>query len=121
MSAKKILVIEDEQSLANVLEFKLSHEGFITKSVTDGSAALKVLTTEKFDLILLDLVMPVMDGFQVLEELKKRKISTPVIVLTNLNQAEDEKKVMALGAKGFFVKTNISVFEIVNRINRLLK
>lgn len=120
MNEKKILVIEDEQTLANVLEFKLSHEGYIVKSVNNGVTALEVLAEEKFDLILLDLIMPIMDGFQVLEELKQRKISTPVIVLTNLNQAEDKKRVMAFGVKGFFIKTNISVFEIVDHAKRLL-
>ena len=117
MSAmKKILIIEDEKPLARALELKLTHVGFETKSVANGEDGLAVLQKESFDLILTDLVMPKVDGFAVLTTLRERGNATPVIVLTNLSQAEDESRARSLGAAGFFVKSDISVAEIVERI-----
>lgn len=103
------------------MELKLAHGGFATSSVSNGEAALELLKKETFDVILLDLVMPKVDGFDVLQELKKRNLHTPVIVLSNLSQIEDEKKVRALGAREFFVKSNTPLTQIVERVQSLLK
>ena len=81
--AKKVLIVEDEKPLARALEF--THAGFETRTAHDGEDGLAVLEKEKFDLILCDLVMPKVDGFQVLQLLKDKKIRVPVIVLTNLD------------------------------------
>ncbi len=113
---KKILIIEDERPLARALELKLTHVGFETKIAVNGEEGLAILQEESFDLILTDLVMPKVDGFAVLTALRERGNTTPVIVLTNLSQAEDESRARTLGAAGFLVKSDISVSEIVERI-----
>ena len=117
---KKILIIEDERPMARALELKLTHAGFEVTTVNNGEDGLALLCKEMFALILLDLVIPKLDGFKVLEKLRERKINTLVIVITNLSQIEDEKRVRELGAVGFFVKSNTSISEIVSKIQEKL-
>lgn len=107
--------------MARALELKLTHEGFEAKSVFNGESALEMIDNEAFDLILCDLVIPKMDGFQLLAEIKAKKISTPVVVLSNLSQETDKKKVMSLGAKDFFVKSDTPIAHIVDYIKNVLK
>ena len=113
---KRILIIEDEKPMARALELKLTHAGFSAQSVGNGEEGLALLEKENFDLVLLDLVMPKLDGFGVLEEMQKKGIKTPVMVQSNLAQEEDEKRVKALGAKEFFIKSNTPIAEIVEHI-----
>lgn len=117
----KILIIEDERPMAHALELKLTKLGFDTRAVSNGEDAIVILKNEAFTLILLDLVMPKMDGFEVLEYLKERKIEVPVIVLSNLSQVEDERRARALGAKEFFIKSNTPIAFIIERVAQLLK
>lgn len=117
---KKILVVEDEKPMARAMELKLSHAGFETTCMNNGADALEAILKNDFDMVLLDLVMPKMDGFTVLEELKNKKKDVPVIVLSNLSQEEDEKKAKALGAKDFLIKSNTPIADIVNRVNQYL-
>jgi two-component system alkaline phosphatase synthesis response regulator PhoP len=117
---KKILIADDEKPIAKALELKLNHVGFLAQSVGNGEEALALLSKEKFDLLLLDLVMPKMDGFTVLEEIKKKQLAVPVIVLSNLSQAEDEAKSRALGASGFFIKSNTPIADIVAQVQKFL-
>ncbi|MEK9130045.1 MAG: response regulator [Patescibacteria group bacterium] len=119
--SKKILIIEDEKSIARALELKFIHEGFDVICVTDGENGILYLEKETFDFILLDLIMPKINGFQVLETLNKKGVKIPpIVVLSNLSQADDEKRVMELGAIAFFVKSNISLFEIVEWVKKKL-
>ena len=118
---KKILIIEDEKPMARALELKLTHEGFEATIAFNGESALEMLEKETFDLIVCDLVMPKMDGFKVLETLKEKKVQTPVMVLTNLSQEDDEKRARSLGAKEFFIKSNTPIANIVERIRQFLK
>ena len=118
---KAILIVEDEKPMARALELKLTKEGFDAQSVYDGEAAIEILQKQKFDFILLDLVMPKADGFKVLEAIGKMKIKTPVIVLSNLAQQEDTQKAKELGAQEFFVKSNVPLAEVVDYINGILK
>ncbi len=115
-SSKKILIIEDEKPLARALELKLVHEGFDVTNVGNGEIALPLIEEKDFFLIVCDLVMPKVDGFQVLEFIKEKGIKTPVLILTNLGQAEDEKRVRALGALDFFIKSNTPLSKIVEYI-----
>src|SRR3989339_1170042 len=117
---KKILIIEDEKPVARALELKLTHEGFEATITFNGESALETLEKETFDLIVCDLVMPKMDGFKVLETLKEKKIKTPVIVLTNLSQEDDEKRAKSLGALEFFIKSDTPIATIVLRVAELL-
>ena len=118
---KRILIIEDEKPLARALELKLTHAGFETKNAANGEEGLALLKQESFDLILTDLMMPKVDGFAVLTALREWGNTTPVIVLTNLSQVEDERRARMLGAMGFFVKSDISVAEIVERIRQVFE
>ena len=120
-TTKKILIIEDEKPMARALELKLTHAGFQTVNASNGELGLKLLEKESFDLIVSDLMMPLVNGFKVLETMKEKNIQTPVIILTNLNQEEDEKRVRTLGAKDFFVKSNTPIAVIVDRVALLLK
>lgn len=120
-SAKKILVIEDEKTLARALELKLTSIGFNVRTVLNGEEGIRLLEKEEFSLILLDLIMPKMDGFMVLEELKNRKIKTPVIIISNLSQEDDIERTKAFGAKDFFIKSNTNLTIIVDRVIEILK
>lgn len=119
--AKKILVAEDEKPMAQALELKLGGAGFEVKSCFNGQECLDLFDKEKFDLILLDLVMPVKDGFVVLAELKEKGSKVPVIVLTNLSQVDDYKRVKELGALDLFVKSDTPIADIVKKVEQILK
>ena len=118
---KKILIMEDEKPMARALELKLNHSGFLAVSVNDGQTGLDLLAKEHFDLILMDLMMPKMDGFTVLKTLQANNNKIPVLVLSNLSQEEDENKVKTLGAKDFFIKSNTSLTKLVEYVQQICK
>jgi DNA-binding response OmpR family regulator len=118
---KKILIVEDEEPLARVLELKLGQAGFETEKALNGLDASKVLEKKnQFDAVVLDLALPGKDGFAILEELKEHGSTTPVIVLSNLAQEEDRKRVMSLGAHDYFVKAETPLVHIVEYMKKLL-
>ena len=121
MPNKKILVVEDERAIAKAMELKLKSSGFEAMVAFDGLEALKILKKEKFDLIIIDLVMPKLDGFGTLEEIKKMKVKTPIIVSSNLNQEEDMMRAKELGAVDFFVKSNIPISKLVENIKKIIE
>ncbi|EKD43862.1 MAG: Response regulator receiver protein [uncultured bacterium] len=118
---KRVLVVEDEKPMAHALELKLKKSGFDAKAVFDGEEALDTLKKEKFDLVLLDLILPKMDGFNVLQNLKTLGNKTPVIVSSNLGQEDDLERAKTLGAKGYFVKSNTTITEVILQIKKILK
>jgi len=117
---KKILVVEDEKPLLHALELKLRHEGFIVTTAADGQICLDLIAKQRFDVLLLDLVMPIVDGFQVLQKLQDapNKPST-IFVLSNLSQTEDEQRVRTLGAQKLFIKSDTALSVIVDEIKKL--
>jgi len=115
-AAKHILVVEDEKSLAKALMLKLTTVGFSVKVAYDGQEAVGLLASESFDLVLLDLIMPRMDGFAVLEWMRREDKHPKVMVLTNLGQEEDIAKIKSMGVNDYFVKANISLSDLVERI-----
>jgi len=117
---KKILIVEDEKSMAHALELKLVHNGFEVKTAANGEEAISILSQGKFDLILLDLIMPKLDGFGVLAKLKELELDIPVIILSNLSQEDDERKARELGAVGFFIKSNTPISDIITRVKERL-
>jgi DNA-binding response OmpR family regulator len=117
---KKVLIVEDERLIAKPLTLKMQLSGFATKNAYDGEEALAILEKEKFDIILLDLMMPKKNGFEVLSELKKRGDPTPVIVATNLNQEADVSRALELGVVSYYVKVDITYDEIVEKIKSTL-
>lgn len=115
-----VLVVEDEKPLAHALEMKLKHEGYTVKTVMNGEEAIAELKNPGYGMMLLDLIMPRVDGFTVLNEMKSKGISMPVIVLSNLGQEEDRTKAKELGAADYFVKSNTPIADIVTRVKSLL-
>lgn len=120
MGNKKILIVEDERPMATALELKLGKSGFFAHAVYDGTEAIKILEKEKYDLILLDLMMPKKDGFSVMEDLNKMGIKTPIIISSNLGQEEDINKAKKMGAVGYFIKSDTPISEVVNHVRRAL-
>lgn len=118
----KVLLIEDEEMLANMYEVKFKNEGFDLFKALDGAEGLKLAKTEKPDFILLDIIMPKMDGFSVLKSLKEDPDTQniPVLLLTNLGQEEDIERGKKLGAVGYLVKANITPAEVVNEVKKQL-
>ena len=117
----KILVAEDEKPMAHALELKLIHSGFDPKVVFDGEAALKELEANKYDLLLLDIMMPRLNGFAVLTKLKEDKNPIPVVVSSNLGQEEDFKQAKSLDAADYIIKSDTPIAEIVEKIKKVLK
>lgn len=116
-----LLIVEDEKPLARVMSLKLNSAGYQTTAVFSGEEALAVLAKQSFDLIILDLLMPKVDGFAVLAHLNKSGIKTPVIVASNLAQKEDIEKAKGLGAVDYFVKSDVTLVEMVNKVKQYLQ
>jgi DNA-binding response OmpR family regulator len=113
--AGKILIVEDERAIARALELKLSGAGYDVEVAHNGEEGVQMMGKTKYDLVLLDLVMPVLDGFGVLEKVGNK---FKIIVLSNLGQPEDIEKAKALGAIDFFVKSNTPIIEVVNLVKK---
>lgn len=120
---KKILFVEDESALQQTFGDALRQEGYQVVSALDGEIGLGLAKTEHPDLILLDLILPKVNGFEVLEELREREDTKgiPVIVLTNLEEIGDIQKAIELGAKDYLVKANYSLEEVVRKIKKALE
>lgn len=116
----KILLVEDEKPMARALSLKLQNSNYQVTMVHDGQAALDAVKADKFDLILMDLVMPKMDGFTLLQNLKDLGVKTPTVVLSNLSQDEDFQKAKELGATDFFIKSDIPVSSVVEKVKGLV-
>jgi two-component system phosphate regulon response regulator PhoB/two-component system alkaline phosphatase synthesis response regulator PhoP len=114
----KVLVVEDDRFLISAYRAKLSKSGFEVQLAGDGVEALAALKSFIPDVILLDLVMPRMDGFATLEAIKKQETlkNIPIIVTSNLGQKEDIDKAMQLGATDFMIKSDFSMEELIARI-----
>jgi two-component system, OmpR family, alkaline phosphatase synthesis response regulator PhoP len=119
--AHRILIVEDERPLAHALELKLKGAGFEVEVATDGQAGVQKLKDSKFDLVFLDLIMPKMDGFKALEEIRKDGHNVKVVVLSNLGQQEDMVKAKKLGASDYFVKADTPLATIVERATKILE
>lgn len=118
----KILLIEDDPFLSSMYTTKFELDGFTVVSGDDGRKGLDLAMVEIPDIILLDILMPVMDGFEVLENLKKdeRTKNIPVILLTNLNQKDDIERGLKMGANDYLIKAHFMPSEVVAKIRKLL-
>jgi DNA-binding response OmpR family regulator len=122
MKKYKILIIEDETALQDSLKEFLSMENFETASAFNGEEGIEMIRKENPDLILLDIVLPKKNGFEVLEEIKKdKKISKiPVILLTNLESAEDINRAFEFGVTQYLIKSSYALEEITKKIKETI-
>lgn len=118
--ALKILIVEDERPIAKALQLKLTSSGYEATVAADGMQAISELEKNKFDLILLDLIMPNLDGFGFLDAIKRKPNLPPIIVSSNLSQQEDIDKAKSKGAVGYYVKSNTPLSAIIQQINQYL-
>jgi DNA-binding response OmpR family regulator len=120
---KKILFIEDEASLQKTLGDALKGDGYQVVSALDGEIGLRLARSEKPDLILLDIILPKINGLEVLKMLKEDQEteSIPVIILTNLENMEEVNRAIELGAKAYLVKSQYTMEEVRDKIEKALK
>ena len=119
----KILIIEDDKFLRELIVSKLTKENYEVFEAVDGEEGVKKIREEKPDLILLDLILPGIDGFEVLSQMKSDPVvsSIPVIILSNLGQKEDIEKGIELGATDYMIKAHFTPGEIVEKIKSIFK
>ena len=113
--SKKILIVEDEKNIVDILSFNLSREGYDTLEAYDGETGLRLALEENPDLILLDLMLPKMDGFDVCRSVRERNRSTPIIMLTAREEESDKVFGLELGADDYITKP-FSMRELLARI-----
>jgi two-component system, OmpR family, alkaline phosphatase synthesis response regulator PhoP len=118
---RSILIVEDEKPLSHALKLKLSHEGYEVTVAGDGEEGVNLALEKQFDLILIDIIMPKMDGFMLLNKLREAGNKTTIIVLSNLGQKEDIEKAKQLGAVEYMVKSNTPISRIVTAVNAFLQ
>ena len=118
----RILLVEDDRFLRKAAEVTLKRQGFEVLTAQDGEAGLEVARDVKPDLVLLDLIMPKMHGFQVLEHLKADRATSaiPVIVMSNLGQDSDVQRAMDAGAAAYVVKSNTALQSLVDTVREVL-
>lgn len=118
----KVVVVEDDKILLKALNIELLSDDFEVLSASDGKVGLKLIKKEKPDLVLLDLILPTMHGFDVLKALKEDKDTKkiPVVILSNLGQDSDVQKGMALGAKDYYKKSATDLSELAKKVKKIL-
>jgi len=114
---KKILIAEDEEFIANLYKLNLEEHGVAVEVVPNGQAAIDSLGQSQPDLFLLDLLMPEVDGFQVLKHIQEKGWKFPIVILTNLSQEIDKTQCKKLGAEDFLIKSDLSVEELWEKIS----
>ena len=117
--AKTVLIVEDEQSMQRALKNKLEHSGYTVVTANDGEGAVDALRSAKPDLVLLDLIMPKLDGISVLRQMKADDAlrGIPVVILTNLSSGDKVAEAMQLGTFDFLVKANYSLDDVLKKVN----
>lgn len=120
MNPIDLLVAEDDAVLRNLYEKKFALEGFTVRSAVDGEEAVKMIKEKKPSILLLDIHMPKVDGFQVLREFPPAGRGFPVIMLTNFDQAEFKLRALELGADDYFVKKDMTMRSLADMVKKLL-
>ncbi|MAF13483.1 MAG: response regulator [Parcubacteria group bacterium] len=120
---KNILLVEDDEFLAELYATKLDLEAYEVTLASDGEKGLKMIKENPPDLILLDIILPKMDGFEVLKATKadKNLKTIPVILLTNLSQKDEVRKGLELGADDYLIKAHFMPSEVVKKIKQAIK
>ncbi len=122
-SKKKILVVEDDEMIGPMYKTKFENDGYVVFMANNGVDGLEIAKKEKPDIIMLDIILPQLDGFSVLKELKESTETreVPVVMLTNLGTEEDKEKGDKLGAVGYLVKANLTPAQVSQEIKKYLK
>lgn len=120
---KTILLVEDDAFVSDIYQTKLGQEDFTVKTAENGLKAVKILEKQVPDLILLDIVMPYMDGMEVLKKLKENEKwkDIPVILLTNLSEKEKVEEGVSMGANDYLIKSHFTPAEVVDKVKTLLQ
>ncbi|MCD5385019.1 MAG: response regulator [Candidatus Pacebacteria bacterium] len=120
--ALKILVVEDDKFLRELITQKLIREGYDVKGAVDGEDGVIKIKEEKPDIILLDLILPGIDGFEVLTKVKDdpELKDIPVLILSNLGQRDDVERGLKLGAVDFLIKAHFTPGEIIEKIEKIM-
>jgi len=120
---KTVLIVEDDKFLRELIAQKLVKEGYDISEAIDGEEGIKKIKTENPDLVLLDLILPGIDGFEVLSRMKadEKLAKIPVIILSNLGQREEIERGLKLGADDYMIKAHFTPREIIDKIKSVLK
>jgi DNA-binding response OmpR family regulator len=116
----KILLAEDEETLATGLEYNLTDEGFIVDWAKDGKQALEFFNTQNYDLIILDIMLPYLDGFEIAKQIREKSPQMPILILTARTSGEDKVRGLELGADDYMTKP-FHLEELLLRIKGMLK
>ncbi|MDD5606325.1 MAG: response regulator [Candidatus Pacebacteria bacterium] len=118
---KSILLIEDDPFLSNIYVIKLEEAGFNVNALLSGKEALKEIEEKRPDLILLDIVLPDISGWEILEQIKKNpEIKSKIMILSNLGQKEDKEKGLKMGADYYLIKAYYTPTELVEEIKKII-
>lgn len=122
MENKKVLIVEDDTVLANALSLSLQDKGYQIEVATDGAEAERMIKSVKPNLILLDLLLPIKNGFEVLKGLRadEELKDTPVVILTNFEQETSIEEGMKMGAKDYIVKANIDIKDVPELVKKYI-
>lgn len=120
---KKILLVEDDPFLADIYKTRLNSEGFEVVVAEDGEKGLKKLEEGDFDLLVLDLVLPELSGFEILEKIKgnEKFKNLKILALSNLSQKEEIQRALDLGVQKYLIKAYFTPSEVVEEIKKLIK
>jgi DNA-binding response OmpR family regulator len=120
---KSILLVEDDPFLVDIYTTKLKESGFLVEVATDGEIALRKVREKKFDLLILDIVLPRVDGWETLRNIKedKKLKDLKVIILSNLGQKDEVERGLELGAIKYLIKAHYTPTEVVEEIKKYLK
>lgn len=119
---QRVLIAEDDLMISEIYQKKFTDNGYVALTAFSGDQVLEIVKREKVDIILLDLLIPKLDGFAVIENLRNGKYDPEIkiIVSSNLSQREDCERVMALGANGFILKSQYTPSEMIKEVERLI-
>lgn len=119
---KRVLIVEDDEFLQGLEATKIKNSGYEVLSAQTGEDAMKKIMEPNIDIILLDLLLPNFDGFEILKKIKETESTKniPVIIFSNLSETKDVEKAISLGATKFMVKSNFSLEELIDHINSLV-
>jgi DNA-binding response OmpR family regulator len=122
MDAKKILIVEDDVFIRDIYQVKFSQEGFDVTTAEDGIKAMEILENMVPDIILLDIIMPYMNGMEVLKKIRSNDAlkNVPIIMLTNISEKESVSEGISYGVSDYLIKSHFTPSEVVGKVNALL-